>query len=503
MRLTKRCAAVIVALLSVFGAAAGAQDVSLISRDGSLSLSGSLQGFDGAFYRIDTRFGLLTVDAEGVICEGPACPDLTAPKAIIHIVGEGRAGAALLEPLLRAFADSRGVVFQAGSPIKLVDPTTRNTLAEISFMAMTLDEARQAIAEGRADLMLGAAQEPGFATREVALDALVPIIAPGNAIPFVTTTDLARALSGEVKNWSEIGGPDMPLVLHGLQADSDLARALSSRLGKEVSASVVHPDLGAMAEAVARDPWALAVTGRTAADPARILPLRDSCGFPLLPDPMSVKSEDYPLSMPLFFQIPRRHVGLVLREFLEFLSTPAADTAIAAAGYVDRAVTARPLTGDGLRLINAINGAGEETSLADLKRLTALMDGRARLSLTFRFEGGSSTLDAHSKNGLADLAVMLEADLFKDQELILAGFSDGSGAAAANLDLSQTRAEAVLAALKLLAPDLPETRWPKIEALGEMLPIACDETGAGRRLNRRVELWTRPALTPDTPASEN
>jgi phosphate transport system substrate-binding protein len=258
-----------------------------------------------------------------------------------------------------------------------------------------------------------------------------------------------------------------------------------------------------MAEAVARDPWALAVTGRTAADPARILPLRDSCGFPLLPDPMSVKSEDYPLSMPLFFQIPRRHVGLVLREFLEFLSTPAADTAIAAAGYVDRAVTARPLTGDGLRLINAINGAGEETSLADLKRLTALMDGRARLSLTFRFEGGSSTLDAHSKNGLADLAVMLEADLFKDQELILAGFSDGSGAAAANLDLSQTRAEAVLAALKLLAPDLPETRWPKIEALGEMLPIACDETGAGRRLNRRVELWTRPALTPDTPASEN
>ena len=123
MRLTKRCAAVIVALLSVFGAAAGAQDVSLISRDGSLSLSGSLQGFDGAFYRIDTRFGLLTVDAEGVICEGPACPDLTAPKAIIHIVGESRAGAALLEPLLRAFADSRGVVFQAGSPIKLVDPT--------------------------------------------------------------------------------------------------------------------------------------------------------------------------------------------------------------------------------------------------------------------------------------------------------------------------------------------------------------------------------------------
>jgi phosphate transport system substrate-binding protein len=187
----------------------------------------------------------------------------------------------------------------------------------------------------------------------------------------------------------------------------------------------------------------------------------------------------------------------VLREFLDFLSTPAADAAIAKAGYIDRAVTSQPLTADGLRLINAINGAGAETTLEDLKRLTALMDGRARLSLTFRFEGGSSRLDAHSQGGLADLALMLEAGLLKDQDLIFAGFSDGSGAAAANLDLSRSRAEAVLAALKLLAPSVPEAQLPGVEPLGEMLPIACDETGAGRRLNRRVELWVRPKVLGD------
>jgi phosphate transport system substrate-binding protein len=32
-------------------------------------------------------------------------------------------------------------------------------------------------------------------------------------------------------------------------------------------------------------------------------------------------------------------------------------------------------------------------------------------------------------------------------------------------------------------------------AFGGVLPIACDETAAGRRLNRRVELWLRPDFT--------
>jgi phosphate transport system substrate-binding protein len=495
------------ALLFLCGPTVFAQDVSLTSRDGSLSLTGSLQGFDGAFYRIDTRFGLLTVDADGVICDGPACPDLIAPKAVIRIVGEGQAGDALMPPLLAAFANARGLVFQPaltqGEPDLLVEVTTNTTLAEFSFLPMTGAEANQALAMGRADLILGSAKQAGLGTREVALDALVPITAPDNPIPFVTTTDLARALSGDVDNWRDIGGPDMPLVLHGLAPDSDLARTLAARLGREGAATVLHENMDALALAVANDPWALAVTGRIGAESARILPLRDSCGFPLLPDAMSVKSEDYPLSMPVYFQIPRRHIGLVLREFLDFLSTPAAERAIATSGYVDRAVTSQPLTADGLRLINAINGAGADTSLEDLKRLTALMDGRARLSMTFRFAGGSSTLDSHSRDGLADLALMLEADVFKGQELSLVGFSDGSGAAAANLDLSLVRAEAVLTVLRQFAPQLPEARLPRIEALGEILPIACDETGAGRRLNRRVELWVKPQLTPDTPESEN
>jgi phosphate transport system substrate-binding protein len=87
--------------------------------------------------------------------------------------------------------------------------------------------------------------------------------------------------------------------------------------------------------------------------------------------------------------------------------------------------------------------------------------------------------------------------------MILAGFSDGSGAASANLALSQTRAEAVLASLQAATPDLPPDRLPQVMAFGEALPMACDETGAGRRLNRRVELWLRPDfLKSDAPPAD-
>jgi len=491
-------AAVFAALLFIQGAQA--QDVTLTSRDGSLSLSGTLQGYDGEFFRIDTNYGPLTVDGQGVTCDGPACPDLTAPKAVIRFVGAEDAGRSLLPQLFAAFAAARGLSFAAGNPAIISDPVTAETLAELSFDPMEPAAAREAVLSGAAQMMIASVTEPDLGSQAVALDALVPIMAPGNPMPKISTTDLAKVLAGEVENWNAVGGPDMPLVLHGLPPEADLQKALSARLGREVTAAVTHKTLADLAEAVARDPWAIAVTERATLGRARLLPLTDTCGFPLLPTRLAVKAQDYPLTLPVFLLTPRHRMPLVAREFLEFLSSPEAQGAIARAGYIDRRAERQPMTADGLRLINAIKGAGSETTLDDLKRLVAAMDGADRLSLTFRFDGGTTTLDAASQNSLTDLAQMMEAGLFKGQALTFAGFSDGSGAAKANMELARNRAEAVLGALQALVPGMPEEQLPRVEAFGEALPMACDETGAGRRLNRRVELWLKPAFVTNTPA---
>ena len=64
-------------ILLSLGFAGQAQDVVLTSRDGAIELSGTLLGFNGEFYRVDTVYGELTVDGSGVTCDGPRCPSLT------------------------------------------------------------------------------------------------------------------------------------------------------------------------------------------------------------------------------------------------------------------------------------------------------------------------------------------------------------------------------------------------------------------------------------------
>jgi len=475
---------------------ATAQDVALIAREGGIVLTGSLQGYDGEFYRIETSYGLLTVDGQGVICKGPACPDLLAPRAEITIVGAQDAERMLIPGLFQAFAEQRGLIFELmggeGFAAVILEPDSREELASISFRAMTPATASAALESGVADLKLGFRREAGFATHSVALDALAVIVAPDNPTPEISTADLRRVLTGEVTNWAEIGGPDMPLVLHALRPGTDLQQALADRLGAPVAAQVLHGEQQSLAEGVARDPWAIAVTGRSGVQPARGLTLTDSCGFPLLPTPLAVKAEDYPLAIPLMFMAAKRRLPLMTREFLDFLRTPQAQKVIAAAGYVDRSALRQPMASDGLRLINAIQGAGEDVTLADLKGLVALMDGADRLSLTFRFEDGSSTLDAHSRDNLVDLAQLIASGQFRGEKLLLAGFSDGSGDAEANRALSVERANRVAQELAIIAPDLSPEVLPKVEGFGEALPMACDETPAGRQLNRRVELWVLP-----------
>lgn len=486
--------AALCAALCISGSAT-AQDITLVAREGGIVLTGTLLGYDGEFYRIDTEYGSLTVDGQGVICEGPACPDLIAPKALMRIVGTPDA-AGLLPPLFQAFAKARGLVYEteADQPFRarILDPETRQDLAEVSFAALSPDQATAALQSGAADLKLAFQAEPDFGSHAVATDALVVLVAPDNPVPEMSTVQLAAVLAGEVDNWVQIGGPDMPVVLHALADQTDLQRALSARLGTEASAAVTHPDLASLAEAVARDPWAIAISGRSAIAPARRMPLTDSCGFPLLPTSLAIKAEDYPLALPVLLLTPKRRLPLLTREFLSFLRTPEAQAAVAAAGFVDRSATRQPMTADGLRLINAIQGAGEDVTLEDLKRLAGIMDGADRVSFTFRFEDGSSTLDAQSQDNLVDLAQLIAAGQFRNEKLVLAGFSDGSGAAEANLALSVERAAKVAQELAAIAPDLASAQMPVVEGFGEALPMACDETAIGRQLNRRVELWVVP-----------
>ena len=64
-----------------------AQDVTLSSLDGELTLRGELLSYDGSVYVLGTVFGALEVDAFLVSCEGDACPDIDTTAERFTIAG--------------------------------------------------------------------------------------------------------------------------------------------------------------------------------------------------------------------------------------------------------------------------------------------------------------------------------------------------------------------------------------------------------------------------------
>lgn len=476
-----------------------AQDVTLTSRDGALSVAGNLISYDGEFFRLASEVGPLTINAASVICDGPACPDLTLPKAMIRITGDGEAGAALLPPVIAAFANARGYGLRLptskDAPAQVLHPETGAVLAEFIFTPRPPEAARSAMADASADVVVARFAPLDSAARILALDALVPIVAPDNPTPRLSTADLAAVLAGKHDNWADVGGPDMPIVLHGLDKGSDLTAALAARLGVSTAAVETHPDMASLAQAVAADPWALAMTGRANAGAARVMPLTDSCGFALDPSPIAVKTDDYPLTLPIYLLTPQRRLPLMTREFLDFLSLPAAQGAIASAGFVARQIETQPLAADGTRLINAIKAAKDSNTMPLLQRLAQTIEGANRASVSFRFEEGSLDLDLTSTETLADLAMHIAAGRFDTSQMVLVGFAPSMGDIDRENAQSLELAQQVLDQLRLLAPDLPADAWPSIDAFGAALPLACDSTPAGARLNRRVELWLHSSIS--------
>ena len=76
--------------------------------------------------------------------------------------------------------------------------------------------------------------------------------------------------------------------------------------------------------------------------------------------------------------------------------------------------------------------------------------------------------------------------------MLFVGFSDGNGAARANRNIALRRSEAVLRAVSAAAVTANLERVDLgVDAFGEALPMACDDSAWGRQANRRVEVWVR------------
>lgn len=483
-----------------------------------LELRGRVRGFDGDYLRIETPEGELTVDLQVMSCEGAACPDPEGFVPELRLSGDAGTGALLLPALLEAYAAAQG--WTISRPEGEAGPTVLSAEGEevlrVALRLATTAEGMEDLLAGEADLAVlaraplpeeaarlseaGLGEGETLRLRPLARTALVPVTGAGQRVGRISLPDLARVYAGEITSWAELGGEDLPIRAHLGPAGSALAQAFEQEVlaatGRELSAAVIrHPDQAALAAAVAGDPQALGLLPFEGFGEAQPLALTGECGLPFVPRAAAVRAGDYPLTVPLSVLQPMRRLAPAAQGFVDFLATPEAQLVLRRSGLLGMSGAPIPWAEQGERLAAAIRAAGPETPLRELQRLVRVLGPFTRASTTFRFESGTR-LDAVSRGLVLQLAHDVAAGRLAGRTLILAGFSDGRGAAEANRELSVARAEAVeQALLDALGGSLPRGVRLRVHAFGEALPMGCDaeaEGPWGAGVNRRVELWVSP-----------
>ena len=533
MLVTGKRAAALLLFGTVVALSAGrvlADTVTLKHAGGSLEMRGTLISFDGKNYVIESDvLGRITLPSSNFSCEGDACPravaalDPAPPAAsVLSIRGSGTIGARLMPSLLRRYAASiQKEVKQYGEDegdvrLELQD-TSGKSVATIDLKRRGSDTAFPALASREAqigmsdrpisDQEIGTLAKAGFPEMNrpkhehvIGLDGIVVITSLRNFVTSLSIEHLSMIFAGEIQDWSALGLPAGKINVYLPNDKSGTLRTFVSLMLRPYKRSI-SPDAkrfesnAELAQAIAADRGGIGIGSFAELGVAKGMAIKDSCGLVHQPSEFSVKANEYPLSRNLYLYTTDTsdpHVA----NFIRFAASPEAQATLNEVGFIDHSVVALPYDQQSDRFANSLNAAPEDFSMDLMRRLIDDFRNGERLSATLRFEPASVQLDSGSVQNLLRLLQYLENHNVGSQQILLAGFTDSSGAFEQNRSLSFLRANAVRDAL--LAASNGSLKPEQIVAKGfsELVPVACNDTEPGRQRNRRVEVWiTRPPQT--------
>ena len=259
---------------------------------------------------------------------------------------------------------------------------------------------------------------------------------------------------------------------------------------KPVVAVVMGSDSD-VAAAVAADPNGIGFTSFSNAGNASPASLMGVCGIQSPATDFTIQAEEYPFTRRMYLYNLAQDVPHLVEMFIEYLVTDEAQYLIGNTGFVGQGISEVPVNDQGLRFLSAALPSDAEMSLEQLQSMMVDLSMAQRLTITYRFEQGTSQLDSRAEADIRRLVKHLVSPAYAHKNIVLLGFSDSVGTGPINEGLSLTRALQVRTALLNAAGGQIDPARIEVKGYGELYPLGCNESIDGRRINRRVEVWTR------------
>ncbi|WP_024646964.1 substrate-binding domain-containing protein [Pseudomonas syringae] len=309
----------------------------------------------------------------------------------------------------------------------------------------------------------------------IAIDGVAVIVHPGNPLRQLDTLQLARIFSGEVRDWSEVGGNPGAIHLYVRDEKSGtyetFRELVLAKYGKNLSSAAVRFESSEqLSDEVSKDPNGVGFTGLPSIRHARAVAIADGESRPMSPTVSLIATEDYPLSRRLYLYVPPATHQRWAQALVRFAQSAEGQAIVAQEGFVAQTV-------------QALKVQPTAQMPADYQALTRKAE---RLSVNFRFAQGSARLDNKAQQDLKRVVDYLKANDRLAQHVTLVGFGDAKSDPARAALLSRLRAMAVRRELLKSGVTFRE-----ILGLGDEMPVATNDMDDGRIKNRRVEVWVQ------------
>ncbi|WP_338487423.1 phosphate ABC transporter substrate-binding/OmpA family protein [Pseudomonas trivialis] len=432
-----------------------------------------------------TLFPLVAVSAQLPVPEhGPA----------LRIQGSNTIGAALGPALVTSLLEHEGVqrvhIEPGDGPNeqRVVGKTRQGRNVTIEVAAHGSSTGFAALKKASADLAaasrpikdselvdlepLGDLKSPE-AEQVIAIDGLAIIVNPLNPLNTLDTEQLAQLFNGEVSTWEDLGGVGGPVHLYARDDQSGtydtFKELVLNRRGKPLASSARRFESSeALSDAVSRDPQGIGFIGLPYIRQAKAVAIADGDSQPMLPLNSLIATEDYPLSRRLFFYLPPTSHNPWARALVDFAQSSQGQAIVAANGFIAQQV-------------QAIGVQPRASMPADYQ---AIARDAQRLSVNFRFEEGSASLDTKARQDVLRVVAYLKNHGKLDKQVTLVGFGDAKNDPQRAALLSKLRAMAVRRELVKSGVVLRDIR-----GFGAQMPVAANTADEGRIKNRRVEVW--------------